>query len=49
MVRDTKEERIPLLRAEELSGRVITSTQSLSRNSAAGVFNATDSSSRSWD
>lgn len=49
MVHDTKEERIPLLRAGELSGRVINSTQGLSRNSVAGVLNATDSSSRSWD
>ena len=49
MVRKIKAKRILQLRAEGLSGRVIASTQGISRNSVAEVLNAADAISRSWD
>ena len=49
MVRKIKAKRILQLRAEGFSGRTIASSQGISRNSVAEVFNAADAASRSWD
>ncbi len=49
MVRKFNAKRILQLRAEGLSGRIVASTQGISRNSVADVLNAADASSRRWE